>query len=179
VKWLNQYGSLDGVIANASEISGVVGENLRGALAWLPMAKKLVTIKIDCDLSAYLQNLPGFDDLKLSPPQSESLVDFCEKFGFKGLIKTFGAAGVRRTQETSSSAELSLTDATEQQEAQDLFGEVAPKPSTIQERHYECITTWEQFERSFEAVQSAALVSLDTETDSLVQMKAQLIGISW
>jgi DNA polymerase-1 len=29
VKWLTQYGSLDGVVAHAQEIGGVVGENLR------------------------------------------------------------------------------------------------------------------------------------------------------
>jgi DNA polymerase-1 len=30
VKWLAQYGSLDGVVAHAGEIGGKVGENLRG-----------------------------------------------------------------------------------------------------------------------------------------------------
>ncbi len=179
VKWLTQYGSLDGVIANAAEISGVVGENLRKALDWLPMAKKLVTIKTDCDLSAYLQKLPELDELKLAPPQSQGLMAFCEKYGFKGLVKTFGATGASRSQEPSSSDKSNLTEVPEHPEGQDLFGDLAPKPSTIKERHYECITTWEQFDRSFEAIKLASLVSLDTETDSLVQMNAQLIGISW
>jgi DNA polymerase-1 len=31
VKWLTAYGSLDGVMANADKITGVVGENLRRA----------------------------------------------------------------------------------------------------------------------------------------------------
>ncbi len=179
VKWLTQYGSLDGVIANAAEITGVVGENLRNALEWLPMAKKLVTIKTDCDLGAYLQKLPDFDDLKMTPPQSAGLVDFCEKYGFKGLVKTFGASGASRSLAPSNAAHASLADDSERPPGQDLFGDLAPKPSTIEERHYQCITTWEQFERSFEAIQRAPLVSLDTETDSLVQMNAQLIGISW
>ncbi|HXF46451.1 MAG TPA: 5'-3' exonuclease H3TH domain-containing protein, partial [Burkholderiaceae bacterium] len=37
-KWLQQYGSLDAIIANADKIEGKVGENLRRALAWLPTA---------------------------------------------------------------------------------------------------------------------------------------------
>ncbi len=49
-KWLTQYGTLDAVIAHANEIPGVVGENLRAALAWLPTGKKLLTVKTDCAL---------------------------------------------------------------------------------------------------------------------------------
>src|SRR6516164_2326481 len=49
-KWLGQYGTLEQVIAHAGEISGVVGENLRQALAWLPEGKRLLTVKTDCAL---------------------------------------------------------------------------------------------------------------------------------
>ena len=180
VKWLTQYGSLDAVIANAAEITGVVGENLRNSLEWLPMAKRLVTIKTDCDLSMHLPQLPAMHDLKLSKPRSEGLVEFCEKFGFKGLVKAFGASLHASEQAAPSSDLLGAGVGQEDtREGQDLFGDLAPKPSLILERHYECITTWEQFERSFEALKRASLVSLDTETDSLIPLKAQLIGLSW
>ena len=49
-KWLQQYGSLDNVVAHAAEIPGVVGENLRAALEWLPQGRKLLTVKTDCEL---------------------------------------------------------------------------------------------------------------------------------
>lgn len=48
VKWLNQYGNLDKLIANAHQIGGKVGENLRANLDTLALARRLVTI--DCDL---------------------------------------------------------------------------------------------------------------------------------
>ena len=179
VKWLTQYGSLDAVIANAAQISGVVGENLRNSLEWLPMAKRLVTIKTDCDLSGYLPNLPQMHDLKVSQPRSEGLVEFCEKFGFKGLVKSFGASLAPSLNASPSSDPLDAGLGQEMPEGQDLFGDLAPKPSLIQERHYDCITTWEQFERSFESIKQASLVSLDTETDSLIPLKAKLIGLSW
>ena len=186
VKWLTQYGSLDEVVAHASEITGVVGENLRNALDWLPMAKKLVTIKTDCDLSEHLPQLPEFNDLQMANPQMEGLVEFCEKFGFKGLVKTFVAAldgsgsdaGSSKSAKSLSSRSSDEAEAFSQ-EGEDLFGELAPRPSKLTERHYECITTWAQFDLAFEAVQAAPLVSLDTETDSLLPMMAKLIGISW
>lgn len=50
VKWLNEYGSLDAVIAHADQIQGKVGENLRASLTQLPLAYQLATIKLDVEL---------------------------------------------------------------------------------------------------------------------------------
>ena len=43
-KWIAEHGSLEGVIAAAPTIKGVVGENLRKALDWLPQGRRLVTV---------------------------------------------------------------------------------------------------------------------------------------
>ena len=61
VKWLTQYGSLDGVMAAAGDIGGVVGENLRKALDFLPLGRKLVTVVCDLDLPTQVGDLspPG------------------------------------------------------------------------------------------------------------------------
>ena len=45
-----QYGSLEEVIAHANDIGGVVGENLRKVVDWLPKARELLTIKCDVEL---------------------------------------------------------------------------------------------------------------------------------
>lgn len=50
-KWLAKYGTLQGVIDNAAEITGVVGENLRAALPTLPRNLVLTTLKTDLPLS--------------------------------------------------------------------------------------------------------------------------------
>ena len=57
VKWLSQYGSLKDIIENAASIKGVVGENLRQSLEWLPQARTLVTINSNSDLSAYVDSI--------------------------------------------------------------------------------------------------------------------------
>lgn len=56
-KWITQYGSLNGVIAHAHEIGGTVGKNLQAALDWLPQAKRLLTIKCDCELPQTIEEL--------------------------------------------------------------------------------------------------------------------------
>ena len=63
VKWLNEYGSLDNIIANAHEISGKIGENLRAALDQLPLSHQLATIKLDVELdSGPTELVPGESD---------------------------------------------------------------------------------------------------------------------
>ena len=49
-KWLNQYGSLDELMARSDEVKGKIGENLRASLKQLPLSRALATIKCDLDL---------------------------------------------------------------------------------------------------------------------------------
>ncbi|HWI97754.1 MAG TPA: DNA polymerase I [Burkholderiales bacterium] len=49
-KWIEKYGSLEGVLEHAGEITGLVGENLRKVADWLPKARELLTIKRDVAL---------------------------------------------------------------------------------------------------------------------------------
>lgn len=79
-KWLQEYGSLDNVIANANKITGKVGENLRGFLPRIPMTKQLVTIKIDVDLPL------GFSDLQVNPADKKSLMEIFKEMEFKAWL---------------------------------------------------------------------------------------------
>src|SRR5689334_10403641 len=66
-KLIEQYGSLEGVIAHKDEIKGVVGENLRKVADWLPTGRKLLTVKVDVELPFEMEELldKGADDKKL------------------------------------------------------------------------------------------------------------------
>ncbi|HPH15274.1 MAG TPA: 5'-3' exonuclease H3TH domain-containing protein, partial [Burkholderiaceae bacterium] len=89
-KWLQTYGSLDAVVANADKITGAVGENLRGSLAWLPTGRQLLTIKTDCDLNGWVPDLPALDSIAFGEQDTVALKAFYEQYGFKGLAKALG-----------------------------------------------------------------------------------------
>lgn len=80
VKWLEQYGSLDGVITHAAEIGGKVGENLRDSLHFLPLSRQLVTIKTDVPLDC------GPRDLQRLPPDREKLKGIYSHLEFKSWL---------------------------------------------------------------------------------------------
>ncbi|MDX9706706.1 MAG: 5'-3' exonuclease H3TH domain-containing protein, partial [Azospira sp.] len=99
VKWLTQYGTLDELIAHAGEIGGVVGENLRQALDFLPLGRRLVTVRCDLDLPWSPQALtPG-------PMQRERLIELFTRIGSKSWLREVSAAGNATGEATAGEAE--------------------------------------------------------------------------
>ncbi|MGI9134346.1 MAG: DNA polymerase I, partial [Rhodoferax sp.] len=178
-KWLQEYGSLQAVVAHAGEISGVVGQNLRQTLDWLPTARALLTIKTDCDLREWLPELPALDGIAVGRQDSAALRAFYERHGFKGLAQALAASAAvpgtplpsDRLAAASGVAHPGLFDAAP--------APPTPKSSHSGALHYETILTWEVFGQWLERLRSAELVALDTETTSLDEMRAEIVGISW
>ena len=83
-KWIADYGSLQSVMDNASEIGGKVGENLRQSLEFLPMSYELATIKMDCDIDIEV------DDLQQQHEDTGSLTALYREFGFTRWLDELG-----------------------------------------------------------------------------------------
>ena len=172
-KWLLEYGSLDALMARADEIKGVAGENLRQARDWLPTGKQLVTMKTDCDLSAHVAGLPSLEGVVMQAPDQAGLIDFYKQYRFKGLVTALEAG---EGAEPSAKASRGPLNNSGVGEVGVLFDEPAPAVST--EVHYDTVLDWDSFEQWLQKIEAADLVALDTETTSLVEMQAQIVGIS-
>ncbi|MED6344105.1 MAG: 5'-3' exonuclease H3TH domain-containing protein, partial [Pseudomonadota bacterium] len=83
IKWINEYGSLDGVIQNADQIEGKIGENLNAALDRLDLFKTLVTIKCDVKMDS------SISDLTIGESNEGLLYEQLSDLGLHGLIKQF------------------------------------------------------------------------------------------
>jgi DNA polymerase-1 len=163
VKWLTQYGTLDNVIRNAGDIGGVVGENLRKVLDWLPQARELLTIKCDVELPLKLEDLaPG-------PQDTTKLAALFERFDFKSW---------RRELEEKGEAGGEGREARGEKPAAPAVAEAASRLTPHPSRNYETILTDTQLEAWLKRVSAAPLTAVDTETTSLEPLKARLVGIS-
>ena len=170
-KWIAEYGSLDGVMTNAANIKGVVGENLRRALDWLPTGRTLVTVKCDVPLAI------EFDELGYKPADVGKLDALFEKFGFKGMRAALG-----KTSKTETAAENSVFKQADKDATASRWssGEVATAQTEfINTRKYECISTEVQLDAWLAKLNATALVALDTETTSLDPMTALIVGLSF
>ncbi|MBI3433221.1 MAG: DNA polymerase I [Hydrogenophilales bacterium] len=149
VKWLAEYGTLDNLMAHAEEIKGVVGDNLRAALDWLPQARVLITIKTDVALPF------DFDGLVLKPRDLDVLRPLFERYEFRTWLRELDAAATAQP------------DAPEQDDSGD------------HRAHYETILTEAQLDAWIAKLNAATAYALDTETTSLDAMQAELVGISF
>jgi len=180
VKWIQEHGSLDAVIAAAPAMKGAVGENLRQALEWLPMGRKLVTVVTDHDMSPHVEQWPALDALALRPVDHPRLLEFYQRYGFRGwreeIEKQLGAAAKPAAPAPAIGTNRGLFDSEPDSGVAD---EATAAPALALAGEYETIFTFEHLDAWIARLQAAELSALDTETDSLDAMRARIVGISF
>jgi DNA polymerase-1 len=154
-KWLGEYQTLDNLVANASAIKGVAGENLRQAVPNFEMTRQLVTIKTDCDIPGISDDLSS---LVPAAPDRKALLRLYDQYGFRTWLRELSGDPERVPSQDSRIA--------------------ADAPAPVSEVDYETVVTWPRFEHWLGQIQKAKLVAIDTETTSLDPMKARLVGVS-
>lgn len=175
VKWIEEFGSLDGVMQHANDVGGKVGENLRAALDWLPQGRVLVTIKTDCDLSGAMSSIT--ETLIAQPQDNAALKELFTRYNFRTWLKevdanAFDAKNSHRATLPAPVAEL-IRPAIENGNQSGLFDAMAE-----QEMAYELVLTEDQLQAWIKKIDAATLTAVDTETTSLIAMEAELVGIS-
>jgi DNA polymerase-1 len=176
-KLIAEYDSLEGVMANADKVKGVVGENLKKALDWLPTGRELVTVKCDVPLPF------EFDALAFKPADVPKLDALYTRFGFKGMREALhrGDKGGPPAPGEVKSADGVFKQADKDATASRWSsGEPAAKQATfIDKRQYETILTDAQLDDWIARIDAAELTCIDTETTSLDQLNARIVGISF
>ena len=156
-RWIEQYGSLDAVMAHAQDIGGVAGENLRNTLAWLPQGRTLLTVRRDLELPVELEALEDGE------PERERLRALYERYGFRSWLRELDGA------------------APPEPRARPLPAAAAPVAAAALAARRKIVTlrdeqTLAAFLRGLEC---ATLVGFDTETTGLEPMSARLVGMSF
>ncbi|MBU1187924.1 MAG: DNA polymerase I [Gammaproteobacteria bacterium] len=154
VKWLQQYGDLDGVIAHAAEIKGKIGERLREHLQQLRLSRQLVSLKHDVQLEQ------SIDDLTLAEADA-GLIDKLKQYEFSSWLRELQGA------EDNSDSDHADCDAS---------GNDAAENSAI-----DTITVLDEdtLQAMLQRLQQAAVIAFDTETTSIEPMRASLVGMSF
>ncbi len=157
LKWLQQYETLDALLARSEDIPGVAGTNLRAVLGWLPQARRLLTIRCDVPLPVAPEHL------LLKAPDQDILRSLAERYDLRSWIP-------------KNSPEAAPANAKKGPEpAPDLRAATAPGAG---QAVYTPVLTLEQLETWVTRVEKATLTALDTETTSLDPMQAELVGLS-
>ena len=112
-------------------------------------------MKCDCDLTGHVESI---EDLAPRERDDATLVELYERYGFRTWLRD-------------------LTGDAERVPAGDARVAAAP-PVAPAEQDYRIIADWDAFDAWMAKVAEAPLVALDTETTSLDEMQARLVGLS-
>jgi DNA polymerase-1 len=151
-KWLNEFRDLEGIKSNADSIKGVVGENLRNSLNDLDRNVELVSLKNDVDIGVTFESL-----LQLNGNQ-ETLDELFADLEFKKPKK-----------KPANKEDKKVVNV--QEVAQNL---ATSKPIGA----YKTILNKKDLEEWSEKLNACKVFAIDTETDSLNTVSANLVGIS-
>lgn len=148
-KWLQQYGSLDALVAHADEIKGKAGDNLRACLTQLPLYRELATIHTTLELPLSLE------DLQRRAPDQEGLRELFRQLDFQSWLREL---------EQGQPAAAPVRPA-----------EAEP----IDRERYRGIFTEQELDQLLAALEQAPWAAVDTETTSLDPNNAALVGLSF
>jgi DNA polymerase I len=171
-KWLGKYSTLDALVADAANVEGKVGENLRAGLATLELARKLATIRTDVTLPVSLQQL------KRQAPDTEALRTLYTRLELRSLLKQLDGSAPASTPTApdapTATDQPAIAGAPAAPGISDGAQIIAAAP-----RLYETITTEAQLAEWLQKLEGAELFAFDTETTSLEYMQASIVGVSF
>ena len=194
-KYLNQYGTLEALLANAEKVPGKTGEKLRASLDVLALSKQLAAIKCDVDLPEA--------PLERREPDREALKALCVELGFSSWLRSLEAGGAGPSARAPAGlpprpvpgapraasnlppagagmAAFGGNPATEAAglNAAGAAEPVPPSPAALA-RRYATIADEAELARWIARLGAAEVFAFDTETTSLDYMQAAIVGVSF
>ena len=182
-KWLQAYGSVENLLKHLDDIKGAAGQNLRAAVDQFPLTRDLLTVRRDCVLPADLRDI---EVLAPKPPDRAVLVEIHEHYGFRTWLRELtgdsqrvpsGDARVSASAKGAATNELFANDSAGSESSSSVVPADNVQAQAVPTQ-YETVFTLELARAWLSRVQEADLVAIDTETTSLDQMQARLVGFS-
>ncbi|MDP0060495.1 DNA polymerase I [Glaesserella parasuis] len=174
---LQGIGSMQAIYANLDKIAEL---SFRGAKTFAP---KLEAEKETADLSYLLATIKTdvaldvtYDQLVTQPQQRDQLVELFGRYKFKRWLNEVmnDANPVTQTSAEKIPNNYQATQAVSAEQKSAPFAKVE-----IDRTAYDCVNSPELFTKWLAKLQMAQLVAVDTETDNLDAMQANLVGISF
>ena len=187
-KFLEQFGSMEGLLANTDQLKGKMKEKVEANAELGRLSRQLAEIKTDCEVTF------DADDYEICPPDAEKVQELFEELEFRRLKDQFLKlyAG-----EADAGTQISNTP-TAKKEAKvagsgqfTLFGgDPAEASATLAEtnsrktikdvsHHYQLVEDGMATELFLQQLLQQTSVCFDTETTSLNPLEAELVGIAF
>lgn len=169
-KLINEFGSVDNLLANTDKLKGKMKEKVEGAVDDIKMSKFLATIRTDVPLDLDLEKL------KLEKPDEEKLTKIFEELEFKTLANKILNKGKEVKRKVNQELDLFAVNEDNGQESAENSSFESLK--TIA-HEYKLIENEEDARKICDYFLTKQILSLDTETTSTHAIDAELVGLSF
>ena len=169
-KLINEFGSVDNLLANTDKLKGKMKEKVEGAVDDIKMSKFLATIRTDVPLDLDLEKL------KLEKPNEEKLTKIFEELEFKTLANKILNKGKEVKRKVNQELDLFAVNEDNGQESAENSSFESLK--TIA-HEYKLIENEEDAQKICDYFLTKQILSLDTETTSTHAIDAELVGLSF
>ena len=170
VKLINEFGSIDQLLANSSQIKGKLREKIEEHQEDIKMSYFLATIKTDVPIALDLESL------KVVEPNEEELGRLLTDLE----MKSYADRVLKKSQKPKTPVNGQL----------DLFAEFPPDGADLFENssfetlkttahNYKLVENQEDLEKLRDYFLTNKILSLDTETTSTSAIDAELVGLSF
>lgn len=160
VKWLQEYGSMEGIIENADSVGGKVGEKLRDNIDLLRLSYELATIKMDVPLDVKISELIAGEE------DQAKLHELFSEMEFKSWIKELEEQGVSGSPKTKKAASMEAA-------AEEVDVSVAEK-----DIDYKLVVGEKEFEVLLDQVATSKNFSISLETIGEHFLDQKILGIA-
>lgn len=169
-KLINEFGSVDNLLANTDKLKGKMKEKVEGAVEDIKMSKFLATIRTDVPLDLDLEKL------KLEKPDEEKLTKIFEELEFKNLANKILNKGKEVKTKVNQELDLFAVNEADGQESSENSSFESLKTVA---HEYKLIENEEDARKICDYFLTKQILSLDTETTSTHAIDAELVGLSF
>lgn len=178
---LQGIGSMTEIYANLDKVADLP---IRGAKK---LGEKLLVSKADADLSYVLATIKtdvplevSHDQLQIGTANNDHLAEYFGRYEFKRWLNEVLNGESSVTNPTEQTVKINPYQATANIAKEEKIEQSAVKNSVkIDRTLYQTITTETQLNQWIKQIEQAKLVAVDTETNALDAMQAELVGISF
>ncbi len=163
LKWLQEYGSLEALVANVGKVSGKIGERLRENIEQLWLSYRLATIKRDVALDVQIADLVHKDE------DVEQLHALFSQLEFKSWVKEVEGRGGKSAAPAPKNSAATVPRSAEDSSVQES---VSPETQTI------CVLDDSALDSCIVQLRAARQFAVALETDGAQYMEATIIGIA-
>ena len=177
-KFIKQYGSLEGLIAHASDLKGKMREKVEANVEQARLSRELATIQVDMDFAL------NIEAMKMGQPKPDLLREVFEELEFRTLATRILGADAQATSAAQvvapdTGGQLGMFDPPPGDDNAEEASAPGFKTLADVPHAYHCVQTEEALTGLLDTLQAATVYAFDTETTGLDVMTVDLVGMSF